>query len=319
MTKEISLDAAFVTCQAFARENPHTGTSQQIVTLSLGIAEASKKNPATFALFKEATAISPKVFSKLKVIGETLMGIDEEKRRDIVKQLPHSYSTIHLLCSLKPEELVTAAKSKVITPSISVRAAKEYVKQVRYPALAAKDGEKGRWGTKQEHLYSVFRPDDVPLEGEALQSLEKALKRVCADYGVQMRTPNSDAFTTLRKQERNEKELFWREVLQKELTLKWFYKMPEKTKQEFNLRTIQELQEAPLRSFTGFIIKAVGGRENFWDKHGEAYIAKLNILMEKTEDAAQRYNYRRRLEDVMGKRTNLAVWNNVQLKANGFA
>ena len=164
----------------FVEENPYTGTAEQIVTLSQGIAEAGTRlDASTFSLYKEQSGIGDKVFSKLKVIGKTLLKLTDKQRRDVVKGLPASYSTIHLLCSISPEELVTGVKSKNITPSISVREARDYTKQVRFPQLAAIDGEKGRWGAKQEHLWSVFRPEEMPLGGEALQSLEEALREVC--------------------------------------------------------------------------------------------------------------------------------------------
>ena len=94
--------------------------------------------------------------------------------------------------------------------------------------------------------------------------------------------------------------------------------MPDLTKKQFNLKNVGELYEAPLRTFTGFIIRAEGGTDIFWDKHGEAFVAKLQMLSEVDDNAAQRYNYRRRLEQVMERHTNLAIFNNVTLKNGGF-
>ena len=287
--------------------------------MSLGIAEASARlGASTFSLYKEATGIGDKVFSKLKVIGKTLLSLPENERRDVVRRLPPSYSTIHVLCSLSPDELITGALSGAITTSMSVRTAKEYVKQVRFPALAAADGEKGRWGTKQEHLYGVYRPEDVPLGAEQVQTLQEALRRVCEEYSVVLRVANSDGTRTLKQQERAEREVFWRGVLERELTSRWFKEMPDEVKKQFNLKTIAELHETPLRCFTGFLINADGGKKLFWDKHGQAYVAKLNYLMERTDDRAQRFNLKRRLEEVMAQRTHLAVWNNTLLKQIGF-
>ena len=87
---------------------------------------------------------------------------------------------------------------------------------------------------------------------------------------------------------------------------------------EKRIKTIDELRDAPLRSFTGFLIRADGGRENFYQSHGQAYVAKINFLMASTEDRAQRYNLKRRLEEVMGDKKELAIWNNVMLKNSGL-
>jgi len=303
----------------FVEENPYTGTAEQIVTLSQGIAEAGTRlDASTFSIYKEQSGIGEKVFSKLKVIGKTFLKLTDKQRRDVVKGLPASYSTIHLLCSISPEELVTGVKSKNITPATSVREAKDYTKQVRFPQLAAIDGEKGRWGSKQEHLWSVFRPEEMPLSGEALQSLEEALREVCKEHGVLLRQANNSGTRTLREEERGRRAAFWREMLEKELTQKWFKEMPDEVKKQFNLKTIDELRDTPLRNFTGFLIRADGGREHFWEKHGQAYVAKVQFLMESTEDRAQKYNLKRRLEEVLGDKRELAVWNNVILKNSGL-
>ena len=166
MTKEISLDDALDGFKHFCAENPYTGTTQQIVTLSLGLHEAGKRlQPSAFRLYKEATDINPKIVSKLNVIGKTLGKMNEKERRDVVEKLPASYSTIHLLCSLPPNELVTAARSGSLTPSISIREAKDYVTQVRFPQIAATDGDKGRWSIKQEHLaLSVVQRADGQVD-----------------------------------------------------------------------------------------------------------------------------------------------------------
>ena len=44
--------------------------------------------------------------------------------------------------------------------------------------------------------------------------------------------------------------------------------------------------------------------------HGKAYIAKLQLEQQKTDNKSQRFNLRTRIEKFMGKRTELAIWNN---------
>ena len=180
---------------------------------------------------------------------------------------------------------------------MSVRKAREYTKQVRFPQLAATDGERGRWGRKQEHLWSVLRPDDVPLEGEAKETLEEELRRVCKEHGVQLRQARITATTALREDERRERAAFWRKILEKEITQKWFQDAPEPSlKKQFNIKTVDELRDTPLRQFTGSLMKSVGNRDDFWKIHGQAYISKVQFLFDTTEANAQRYNYKRRFK-----------------------
>ena len=294
-------------------ENPYTGTTDQIATLSLGIYEASKVlSKSVFTLYKDETGINEKIFSKLKVIGKTLQVLPDDERRNVVKALPPAYSTIHKLCSLNPRELVTGVRSGAITPSMSVRSADNYVKQIKFPSYKTTEGEKGRWSAKEEHLFTIYRPEKVLLTDEQRQSLEEALRGICRDYEVLIRDAQAHnaSTTTLRKQVREQRELYWRKVVERELTTKWFRTMPEEVKKKFNIKTIEELHETPLRSFTGFLINADGGRKKFWNKYGKAYLAKVNVLMEKTDDRAQRHNLKRRIEQVLNEHRELIEWQN---------
>ena len=71
-------------------------------------------------------------------------------------------------------------------------------------------------------------------------------------------------------------------------------------------------------NFTGFLQRSDGGKAEFWQKHGQNYVAKVHLEMEKTEDHAQRYNLKRRLEQVFEERPQLAMWRNILVKENGF-
>ena len=313
-------DKAKETFVQFVQENPYTGTAEQVVTLSLGIAAAGKRlSRATFALYRDASGIGDKVFSKLKVVGERLGELDDKTRRAVVKGLPASYSAIHLLCSLKPEELVTAVKTEQVTPKTSVRAATSYVGQVRFPLKSAPGGEVGRWGIKEETLFRVSRPEATALGEDQQQVLEEELRKVCSRFGVQLRQ-GVESTTSLREEDRRQKAAFWRSVLEGELPQKWFRQTDEEVRKQFNLKAVEEVWDAPLRSFTGFLVRTGGGQAKFYEEHGQAYVAKLHYLQETTQDRSTKYNLKRRIEEVLGdeRGTRLAVWRNVVLKRSGF-
>jgi hypothetical protein len=306
----------------FVAEHPYTGNAEQVATLSMGLAEAAMQlDRSTYTHYRQETGkelgINDKVLSKLKVIGETLLKIDEKQRREIIKKLPSSYSTIHILCSLRPEELITAVKNGAVTPKLSSRSADIYVKQVRFPRQFLQTETEGI-GTKEQHHYSIMRPENKQISEDEFLAFEKTLRSLCEEYGLVLRKVGDTSNESLRKQERAEREIFWREVLEKELSQEWFEEMPDETKKQFNLRTRDELIETPLRSFTGFLNKTSGGRNAFWEKHGRAYVAKVHLLQEKTDNNAQRYNFKRRLEEVFEERKELAVWRNQIVKLNMF-
>lgn len=316
-------DKGLATFKQFVAENPHTGTAEQVVTLSLGIAAAGDRlSPTTISIYRDASALGEKVFSKLKVIGERLGQLDDKTRREVTKGLPASYSTIHLLCALKPDELATAVKTKQVTPKTSVRAATTYVKQVRFPrqSLRGGDVERGRWSIKEETLYRVCRPEDTPLSEDLQRQLEDDLRKVCSRYGMDIRKASNESTTALREADRKEKAAFWREVLEEQLPQKWFRETDEKVRKTFNVKVVEEIWDAPLRTFTGFLIRTGNGRDNFYEEHGQAYVAKLHYLQETTESRTNRYNLKRRIEDVLAheESTKLVIWRNVVLKNSGL-
>ena len=316
-------EKGLATFKKLVAENPHTGTVQQVVNLSIGIATTAERlSPATLAIYRDASGVGEKVFSKLKVIGERIGQLDDKIHRDVINGLPASYSTIHLLCSLKADELTTAVRTKQVTPKTSVRAAQTYVRQVRFPrqSLGGGNVEKGRWSVKEETLYRVCRPEDTPLSEDLQRQLEDDLRKVCSRYGMDVRRATNEGTTALRDADRKERAAFWREVLEEQLPQKWFQETDKEVRKTFNVKVVEEIWDAPLRTFTGFLIKAGKGREHFYEEHGQAYVAKLHYLQETTESRATRYNLKRRIDEVLAHKegTKLAIWRNVVLKNSGL-
>ena len=303
-----------------AKDNPFDGTIQQVCNLSISIAESSKTmDKSVFNLYKEKIEIEPKTFSKLKVIGEKLLEANEQDKKAIINDLPASYGTLHIICSkLSIEEIKTAIKGRCITKTLSFRGADKYVKQIRFPHKFANDGDKGRWSIKQDHLFSIFRRDTIVLEGEALERCENALRKICKEYQLDLRNPKEDSIASIRVEERATKAAFWRRRLEELVTEKWFAEQSAEVKKQFNLKKVEEVIDAPLRTFTGFLVCCGCGKKKFFDVWGKAYIAKVHMLEETTEDAANRYNYRRRLEEKLGDKRELLVWNNMVLSSAGF-
>jgi hypothetical protein len=300
--------------------NPHTGSTEQVVALSLGIADAAQTlDRNTFSLLRDRSGLNSKVFSKLKIIGETLRAVDQQKLGDVIKKLPASYSTIHALCALKPEELVTAIKSGTVNRTISVRGADAYVKQVRFPYLALQGKEQDLHSRDDVQVFGIYCQSSCPLDAETFHQLEKELNRVCHQYLVTLKATSSKSTTYLKQEDRARKQVLWHSLLEQELTLQWFQQVPDQIKKQFNLRTHEELLNTPLRSFTGFLVNAQGSRDAFWSAHGKAYIAKLHLEQEKTDDKAQRFNLKKRLDDVLGdsRRSELLRWRNQIAKESG--
>ena len=156
------------------------------------------------------------------------------------------------------------------------------------------------------------------MEGEALERFEASIRKICKEYQLDLRKPKEDSVASIRVEERATKAAFWRRRLEELVTEKWFAEQSAEVKKQFNLKKVEEVIDAPLRTFTGFLVCCGCGKKKFFDIWGKAYIAKVHMLEETTEDAANRYNYRRRLEEKLGDKRELAVWNNLVLRDAGF-
>ena len=180
--------------------------------------------------------------------------------------------------------------------------------------------EKGRWSIKEETLYRVCRPEDTPLSEDLQRQLEDDLRKVCSRYGMDIRKASNESTTALREADRKEKAAFWREVLEEQLTQKWFQETDKEVRKTFNLKVVEEVWDAPLRTFTGFLIRTGRGKQHFYEDHGQAYVAKLHYLQETTESRTNRYNLKRRIEEVLAheESTKLVIWRNVVLKNSGL-
>jgi hypothetical protein len=106
--------------------------------------------------------------------------------------------------------------------------------------------------------------------------------------------------------------------LNKELDQKWFDKASTSIKKQFNISSLKELHESPIRTFTSFIIKVEGDKTIFWNDYGKAYISKLQMLSELDADTRQRYNYRKRLNSYLQDKKDLKVWVELVLEEGGF-
>ena len=94
-------------------------------------------------------------------------------------------------------------------------------------------------------------------------------------------------------------------VLFKDLKTTW-ENAPENLKTLFSLSSLEDLVNAPMNDFTGFLNRVRKNREGFWTFHGHDYLHKVALEYLKTTSRAQRFNYKRRLKEVAETHPTLA-------------
>ena len=91
----------------------------------------------------------------------------------------------------------------------------------------------------------MLRPEETDIGGEALLEFEKALQALVRGLWTDDASGRRPVRTPLRSRTKQSGKVFWRGVLEKELTLRWFQKAPDDLKKQFNLRTHEELMDTP--------------------------------------------------------------------------
>ena len=136
--------------------------------------------------------ITDKIYSKLRVIGKTCSDLPPAQLKVVMKAMPDSYSTIHALCGLKAQELHTAAKSRRVNRTTTTRTARDYVRQVRFPALTgnpeARPATLTTSRTKADPtwktLLTLHEDPERPIDQRQWHTLYDRIHEVTQELGV---------------------------------------------------------------------------------------------------------------------------------------
>lgn len=239
---------------------------------------------------------SEKVWSKLLQIGldDRLYEIQAKDKKGEV--LPASYTTLHLIHCLDDEELNEAVADGVVHKDASQGALNRWIKARRFQ------------GTVQElpqdfsTVAEILAPAE--LEEETLERFKGDLEKLVGIYGFKTKFGDDQTMVALRLIRSKDKSEDVAIALAKALRSTWDG-APDDLKKQFKLTSLEELVQAPMASFTGFLNKLRGGRQGFWMLHANDYIQKNALEYLKSASKGQRFNYRRRLKEVAEKHPHL--------------
>lgn len=244
-----------------------------------------------FKDLRDQSDINPKVWSKLLQIG-----VDD--RLDALQgKLPPKYSTIHQIHCLTDEELKAAQEEEILYPALSQGVLNRWLKDYRVR------------GTDQElpkdftQLVQVLGPSEMPED--TLDRFKGDLEKLVSVYGLKTQYEGGDTMTSLRQQRSQDKSQELVTILLKDLKSTWDGSDKD-LRTLFNVSSLDELVQAPMGNFTGFLVKHRKGRENFWTYHGQDYLHKIALEYLKTDSRGQRFNYRRRMKEVAERHEQFA-------------
>jgi hypothetical protein len=274
-------------CLSAAGSKDRFGTSAaEVLALAQQVAAAdSDWDKGTIASFQEDQKIHPKVWGKLVSIARSknLQGLPKQS-------LPASYTALYALVVMKAEELKAAGAEGVIGPDASSRSILDWTKAYRLRNT----------GIEQEIPLTLVIREDLTTKDQ--QNLLDALKETAGRFGAEVREGKggikqaevkAEARRTLAAQIEEELMQEIGEVVAD---------APEDLKTRFGISTAADLIQAPRGTFTGFFQNLEGKVEgSFWRNHGRAYCLRIARDFNLTDSRAERYQFKKRLEEAVTK------------------
>ena len=269
-----------------------TGTVEEILHTCEVIKTAKESlTEEAFRELREEWVHSEKVWSKLLQVGM------DDRLAQYKDLLPAKYTTIHQVHCLTDEELSAAINEGVLTPEVSQGNLNRWLKDWRFRGTAQEVPE------DFSELVSILAPQSVP--DETLERFKSDLEKVVGIYGFKTQYEGEQTIVSLRQQRSQDKAQELVALLLKDLKPTW-EASEHQYRSMFSLGSLEDLVQGSMSSFTGFLNKFRGGREEFWTFHASDYIHKIALEYLKTGSRGQRFNYRRRLKEISEKHQHLA-------------
>ena len=174
-------------------------------------------------------------------------------------------------------------------------------------------------GLHGDPVITIYQSDLAPLDEHTITTLLQTIKDSCKGYDVDARRVRKTSISELRKAGQGQTERVFCENALEGTDLGWFDRTDQTSANGFSLGKSKKVYNTTLRQFTGFLVRTEG-RKFVWDKFGRAYICKIHMGQEKTDNKTTRYNLKRRLEEVLSdeRAVELNKWNIRMVRGSGF-
>jgi len=262
--------------------------AEVLETCALVAEYAREHTPDQIKAFQEKVAINPQVWLRLLALHR------DERLKKHLEHLPPSYTALYAIHRMKDEEIEAAVQQGVITPRASSHTILSWAKQNRQRA-----GETiPPW-----RCLIVF---DQEVDQKDLSAMRFRINQITREYGARLVSEidyiqEEPAADNLKKQIIEELE---KKVL--ELARPFYDRMTERERSNSGVQELENLLHLDVMTF-GWItrpdedIHAKAMRH----RYTPAYVYKFALEFHKTDSRSQRFNYKRRLRDLVLKQPDL--------------
>jgi len=171
--------------------------------------------------------------------------------------LPPLYTTIHLIHCLTNEELALGVRDGHIHPNVTQGSLNRWIRHQRF--------HKGSKVIPEDFtaLVQVMTPP-APSE-EVLERFKQELEGLVSRYGFRTQYEDDQSMVEVRQQRSQERSQVLVQRLTQDLQSTW-QEADADLKNLFSLSSLEDFVLAPMSSFTGFLNRLRGGRNEFWSK-----------------------------------------------------
>jgi hypothetical protein len=260
--------------------------ASEVLALSRLIAAADASwERGTIQDFQKEQGLNPQVWGKLVAIArsDALESIPKGMR-------PASYTALYALVVMTADELAAALGEGVLRGDASSRSILEWTKAYRL---------RGTGIGQEVPLTLLLNEDFSPQQREQLLC---ALQETAAAFDAEVLEGKGgvrqvDLKAEQRKQRAQEIETKLVGLLEPAIQ-----RASEDLKRTFDVWTAKDLASGKRDVFTGFL-QVLGNRvqDEFWRNYGRAYCIKIARDFNMTEKRAERYQLKKRLEEIEGK------------------
>jgi len=231
--------------------------------------------------FQTQAEMHPKVWEKLCSIAR-----DTRLKQVPESSLPGTYTALYALVVLSDEEWGWAQKQGIVRPDASSRSLLDWTRQQRLQAQ----------GYKSEQVLVLIHSKELTQQEQ--QELHQGITALAQNFGVSILSgeEGSKQRGVQAEKRKSVSEELEAELIQ--LLSPVFEDSSTPLKEKFNLRSVSDLVNGELRTFTGFLVRHYGSTEGMWKGASREYCLKVALEFNRTDSRAQRFNYKKRLEKV---------------------
>ena len=282
-------DRRFQRLESSLKAARYGSSAKEVLETCALVAEyAQEHTPDQIKAFQEKVKINPQVWLRLLALHR------DERLKKHLEHLPASYTTLYAIHRMKDEEIEAAVQQGVIHPKASNLWILSWSKQYRL-----KQGET----VPPWRCLVIFNEEIADREFSVMRF---RMNQIAKEYGAKLVSEWDYIQSEPKKNDGKDKLVKELEEIIFALAEPVFKAMTETERANAGVVSIENIFHIDLMTF-GYITRPKGEKDARGRRHSYTPIYVYRVALEflKTDSRSQRFNYKRRLRDLVEKQPDL--------------